>query len=1041
MFLVEERMENEAPAVFGDRLKDYRLAAGLTQEALAERAGVSSRSIQALERGDNRPQQETARRLAEALALNEQQRAHLLRAVTPVPRRRAAEAPAEPAMALAPSAQEAAPSDAMLTVLVTDVRGYTAFTHLHGDAAGAALATRFATLASEVVAAQAGRVVEVRGDEVLAVFTSARAALRAATGLQARCAVEASAALPLRAGVGLDVGEPVAVMGGYRGEAINVAARLCAQAGPGEVLASEAVIHLARRVEGLAYQERGELTLKGLPRPVRTWIVRAGSGEIEPLEAPASGTTPVVTVAPAVPVPHNLPAASSSFVGREHERATVSALLAEARLVTLVGSGGVGKTRLALAVAGDLLDHYPEGVWLVEMAALAEPGLVPDTVAQVLGVREEMGRPLTATLIDHLKEKRLLLVLDNCEHLVDACAQVVAALLRACPHLHILATSREDLEVAGEHRYRVPSLPIPDLTHLPPPEQLAESAAVALFVARARERRADFALTAQNAQVVAELCARLDGIPLAIELAAARAGSMSMQAIAARLDDRFRLLTGGPRDALPRHRTLQATLDWSYDLLKAGEQLALARLAVFAGGWTLDAAEAVCAGDDIEAWEVLDLLNSLVNKSLAQLEDTGQGPRYGLLETVRQYAWERLRAWPTGGRPESGATQDRHLVWSLALAEDAAAALTGPAQGDWLARLESEHDNLRVALAYSLAQPAQAQQGLALAGALWRFWFLRGHLGEGRRWLEDALAQTPEEGDAAAVRARALHGAGVLAMLQDDNARASGMLEASLALFRDLGDRQGMATALNGLGNVAIEMGDYARAAERHAEALALRREIGDRYGMAGSLANLAYIARARGDLDTAARLHEESLALRRELGDAQGVAASMSNLAGVAWERGDFTRAEALYGESLALRRRLNDRPGIEGTLRDLAMMRIEAGREAAATIPLLRESLVIARALANRMGMARILEGLAWAWLAEQPERAARLLSAAAAIRREIATPPAPRMQRIIDQNRATLTERLGHAAFDAAWEVGQLTLAEHIVEEALHDGTVEG
>jgi non-specific serine/threonine protein kinase len=1018
---------------FGSVLREARLAAGLTQEALAERAGVSTRNIQALERGENRPQQETARRLAEALALNEQDRLRLLHTVLPVPRRRASADPvAVPEEQPVPSAPVAAPSDGMLTVLVADIRGYTAFTHRHGDAAAAALATRFAALAGEAAIAEGGRVVEAQGDEVLAVFTSARAALRAAADLQARCAAASNPTFPLQVGVGLDVGEPVAVEGGYHGEAINVAARLCAQAGAGDVLASEAVIHLARRVEGLAYRERGELALKGISRPVRTWRIQAEAeeGEAEEAPAPTAGT-----------IPHNLPAASSSFIGREQERATVRALVAEARLVTLVGSGGVGKTRLALAVAGDLLDHFPDGAWLVELAALADPGLVPDAVAQVLRIREATDRSPTTILSDHLKEKRLLLVLDNCEHLIGACAALAGALLRACPHLRILATSREDLEVAGEHRYQVPSLSVPDLTHLPPPERLAESAAVALFVARARERRADFALTAQNARVVAELCARLDGIPLALELAAARVGSMPVQAIAGRLDDRFRLLTGGPRDALPRHRTLQATLDWSYDLLSSSEQLLLARLAVFAGGWTLDAAEAVGAGEGIQAWEVLDLLESLVTKSLAHLEDTGQGARYGLLETVRHYAWERLRAWPPQDQTERCATQDRHLAWSLALAEAGAAALTGPGQGEWLARLEAEHDNLRAALAYSLAQPAGARQGLALAGALWRFWYLRGHLGEGRRWLEQALALAPEVGDAARARARALHGAGVLAMLQDDNAQAVTLLETSLALYRDLGDRQGLASALNGLGNVAIEMGDYARAAARHSESLALRREIGDRHGVASSLGNLAYIARARGDLDTAAGLHEESLALRRELGDAQGVATAMHNLAGVAWERGDFTRAEALYGESLALRRHLNDRSGIEATLRDLAMMRVEAGRDTTESIALLRESLAISRALANRLGMARALEGLALAWQAEQPERAVRLLSAAAAIRREIATPPAPRQQRILDQNRAALRERLGDAPFDAAWEVGRLTLAEYIVDEALHGGAVTG
>ncbi len=339
---------------------------------------------------------------------------------------------------------------------------------------------------------------------------------------------------------------------------------------------------------------------------------------------------------------HNLPAALSSLVGRETERDAVMALLGTGRLLTLTGSGGVGKTRLALAVAGEAVDQYPDGVWLVELAALAEPGLVPGAVAQVLGVREEAGRPLTTTLTDHLNQKHLLLVLDNCEHLVAACAALAGALLRACPRLHILATSREGLEVAGEQRYRVPSLPVPDLAHLPPPERLAESAAVALFLARAQERRPDFVLTAQNARAVAQVCARLDGIPLAIELAAARVGSLSVEGIAARLDDRFRLLAGGARDVLPRQRTLRAALDWSYDLLSEAEQVLLDRLAVFAGGCTLAAATAVCAGDGVDEWAVLDLLDRLVNKSLVQTEEASGEVRYGLLETVRQYGQERL---------------------------------------------------------------------------------------------------------------------------------------------------------------------------------------------------------------------------------------------------------------------------------------------------------------------------------------------------------------------------------------------------------------
>jgi predicted ATPase/transcriptional regulator with XRE-family HTH domain len=390
----------------------------------------------------------------------------------------------------------------------------------------------------------------------------------------------------------------------------------------------------------------------------------------------ASATSTPVTSPPlpALPAPrHNLPSAPSSIVGRAREQAEVQALQAEARLVTLTGAGGAGKTRLALAAAEAVLAGYPDGVWLLELASLADPTLLPQAVAQVLGVREEPARPLLETLAHHLRDRRLLLVLDNCEHLLEACAQLASALLRGCPHLRLLATSREALDVAGEQRYRVPSLPVPSLTHLPPPEQLAEWPAVALFLARARQRQADFALTAQNARAVAQVCVRLDGMPLAIELAAARVSSLAVEGIAARLDDRFRLLTGGARDALPRQRTLRAALDWSYDMLGESERLLLDRLAVFAGSWTLAAAEVVCMGEGVEAWEVLDLLSGLVSKSLVQAEERAGGElRYALLETVRQYGRERLAA---AGAAE--ALQDRHLAYYLTLAEEVAPQLGG----------------------------------------------------------------------------------------------------------------------------------------------------------------------------------------------------------------------------------------------------------------------------------------------------------------------------------------------------------------------------
>ncbi|MGH2389011.1 MAG: ATP-binding protein, partial [Chloroflexota bacterium] len=492
---------------------------------------------------------------------------------------------------------------------------------------------------------------------------------------------------------------------------------------------------------------------------------------------------------------HNLPRALSSLVGREAERREVPALLGEARLVTLTGSGGVGKTRLALAVAGELVDHYPDGVWLVELAAQAEPVLVPGAVAAALDVREEPGRLLTATLQDSLRDRRLLLVLDNCEHLVAACADLAAALLRACPGLRILATSREGLQVSGECLWRVPSLTVPDPGHPLPPELTGSYEAVRLFVARARERRSDFTLNSQNARAVAEICARLDGIPLAIELAAARVGSLAVEGVAARLDDRFRLLTGGPRTALPRQRTLRAALVWSYDLLSEQEQVLLDSLSVFVGGWTLQAAEAVCGvggaeGErlggsadlpDVGTWEVLDLLDRLVNKSLVQAEERAGGEvRYALLETVRQYGQERLSA-----AGDAEATRRRHLAYFLALAEEAAPRLTDPEQGVWLGRLEADHDNLRAALGWA-RDSGVAEPALRLAAALWRFWATRGYLSEGRGWLEAVLADSEQRWPTA--RAMALNGSGILAHHQGEYGRAETLHEESLALRRALED-------------------------------------------------------------------------------------------------------------------------------------------------------------------------------------------------------------------------------------------------------------
>jgi non-specific serine/threonine protein kinase len=671
--------------------------------------------------------------------------------------------------------------------------------------------------------------------------------------------------------------------------------------------------------------------------------------------ARGEGAVPAGAVLAVVPAPlgprTNFPEQPTSFIGREREQAEVAALLGRAPLVTLTGAGGCGKTRLALMVADKLLGEYPDGVWLVELAALADPTLVPQSVAHALGLKEQPGQTPMELLSGYLKHRRLLLVIDNCEHLVGTCADLATALLRSCPQIRLLATSREALEVAGEVRYQVPPLTMPDLDHLPPPNQLAQYEAVQLFLERAQARRADFALSSRNAKAVVQVCVRLDGLPLAIELAAARVGVLPVETIAARLDDRFRLLTGGPRTALPRQQTLRATLDWSHALLSPSEQALLRRLAVFAGGWILEAAEAVCADEVLAEREILDLLSALVNKSLVQMEDIDSHSRHMLLETVRQYAGEHLQA-----SGEEVAARDQHLGWCLALAEEAEPALVGPEKGLWLARLDQEHDNLRAALRWAGSR-GKGESGLRLAGALWRFWSTRGYLSEGRGWLEAALASS---GPAAPLaRARALDGAGKMASFQGDNAAAVTLYEEVLALRRELGDTQGSAESLISLGQAAYMQDDHARGIALQEEGLALFRELGDKQGIATSLYALGDSVRGEGDYVRAAALFEESLALSRALADRRGSAFSLDRLGLMAFLRGDCARAEALHQESLALRHALGDRHGSAWSLLHLGLVAQGQGDYARAEA-LHQESVALARELGDKHGIAESLDPL---------------------------------------------------------------------------------
>ena len=600
---------------------------------------------------------------------------------------------------------------------------------------------------------------------------------------------------------------------------------------------------------------------------------------------------------------HNLPRQLNRFVGREPEMNQVRELLDSTRLLTLTGAGGCGKTRLALEIAAGALDDFTDGVWLAELAPVTDPGVLAQRLLKVLMLPEVSGRPALDVLVQHLADKRQLLLLDNCEHIVDACALTAQSLLGACPHVEILATSREALNIPGEVVWRVPSLRLPDAEHGLDLEVLSNYEAVALFLDRARAVEPGFALTTSNAEAVAQVCARLDGIPLALELAAARVRLMSPEQILSRLNDRFQLLTGGSRTALPRQQTLRASIEWSYSLLTEKEQLLFRRLSAFASTFALDAVERICSGQGLDSDEALDVLGRLADKSvlIAEREDGGVA-RFRLLETLRQYAAERLV-----GAGETEFMERRHSEYYVALAEAAAAGMHGPGQGAWLERLEEEHDNLLKVLSWCVEHDRQS--ALQLMAALSDFWLERGYLSEGRSWLDIAL-EGPTEGRV--TRARALMVAGNLAYHQADYAAARSCFEESLIIWRQAADQAGIGRALVALGMVAFGEGDLDGCRGPLEQGLVLCREARDADGVGRALFQLGMVAAQQGKVEEAEELAEEGLALSRMTSDLTGVSRALHHLAVVAYLRRDNARLRSLSEEGLIVSRNLRSPIGI---------------------------------------------------------------------------------------------------------------------------------
>ena len=870
------------------------------------------------------------------------------------------------------------PANGPTIFLASDIEGSTRLWEEQPAEMSLAL-IRHDALLRQTIRDAGGSVFKTVGDGFFASFPTVLGGMEAVLAAQLALAREAwPTGRTIRVRMALHVGFAEVRDGDFYGPTINRLARLLAIGHGGQILLSEEASGLAQ--EGLpggsVLREMGRHRLKDLDQAeaVSMLVHPDLDAEFPPLKSLDA-------------LPNNLPRQLTSFVGRERELDEVRELFGRSALVTLTGTGGTGKTRLALQVAADAQEEFPDGVWIVDLAPLREEGLVAQAIAATVGVRESANVTVLKALVEGLRDKRTLLLLDNCEHLLAACATIADDLLRIAPRLKVIATSREPLNVPGEALYRVPMLSVGRGPVRTAVEAMALDA-VRLLVERARLSDPRFELTDRFAAAAVAICRRLDGIPLAIELAASRTKVLSLEGIAARLDDRFRLLTAGSRTALPRQQTLKATIDWSFDLLEEADQALLRRVSVFNGGWSLEAAEEVCADETIDVYGVLDGLVRLVDKSLVVHEADDLTARYRLLESVRQYAVEKLS-------PEEGlATRECHAHHYAEFVTRAEDGLLGPDQAIWLEGLEREHDNVRAALAFCRTQPDHCEKALSIVSAIGRFWTVRGYLSEGREWIESLLACAP--GGPTEAKAGAWRTAGQLAYWQGDSAAGRRFGEESLAICRALGDESGETKSLFRLGFACLAECDLAPARAYFEQALELGKRIGDAGGIPHLLNAVGEVAYAEGDLDEAKARYGEALVRFRSAGDARSIASVLKNLANVARDERDTATAHRHLVEGLELRQVLGNATGIAATLDAFGVLAATQGRL----------------------------------------ERATFLLAAAHTLHEANGSRPEPAEANRIDVLRAEADERLGREAFDALWEAGLAADADEIARLAAED-----
>ncbi|HLO34092.1 MAG TPA: adenylate/guanylate cyclase domain-containing protein [Anaerolineales bacterium] len=915
-----------------------------------------------------------------------------------------------------------------VTFLFTDIEGSTKLSQEYADDLPALL-ERHQGILKQAIEAHHGFVFQVVGDSFSVAFDSAANALKAASEAQRLLYHEAWFPAPIKVRMGIHTGtaqlaNDSSIEGPYSGyTTLALTQRIMSAAYGGQILLSQITRDLVwgQLPPEVSLLDMGEHRLKDVKHTLHLYQV-AGA------DLP-TGFPPLKSLES---FPHNLPIQLTSFVGREREITEAKQLLSNAHLLTLIGPGGTGKTRLALRVAGDLLSSFKDGVWLAELAPLADPSLISQAIAGVFELRELPNIPMVNIITDYLRAKELLLILDNCEHLIEACAQISESLLRNCPRLKIIASSREALGIAGEMVYRVPSLSLPDPAQVRS-EALLEAESIRLFVDRATAAQSRFGLTDQNAAFVAQICRRLDGIPLALELAAARITVFSPEQITARLDNRFKLLTGGSRTALPRQQTLRAMIDWSYDLLSGEEQALLRQLSVFSGGWTFEAAESVCSNLD-----TLNLLTQLVNKSLVMVDAGEASTRYRLLETIRQYARDKLLE-----AGESERVRNRHLDFFLKFAEEAEAYMNGPLEMKWRILLDTEYDNLRTAIEWAIEN--DVEKDLRLGGALHVFWERHGYEVEGRRLITEALARvqvlSPVEAESTreriTIQAKALNALGLLCFGQGDNLGCLRALEESASLSRPIGEKSLLSQALSYTGMARAFLGERETAYTAAQEAITLAREAGNKILLGTTLINMVGVmAVAFRDVSPLRGYGDEGIRYLRESGSHWALAMTVFGFGLFMSTQGNYAEARSQFEACLPLFTELRDRHRLAMVQSELGHLERRQGHFAQAR-SIYRETIREWQRAGHRAAIAHQLECFAFlAKVQEDTERAACLFGAAEILRENISIPMTPVEHFEYEREVSDLRRNMDEAAFSKAWAEGRAMTMESAIEYAVED-----